>query len=109
MLHGMPVWERTMAYLPALELLAKHKILEEWINIRCGENHRTRQADIQSSANGSVGPEKRMPILLLAYTPTRRSENPPSTKHALSHVQNITTLSILNCTNVGDAEVGYCT
>jgi transcriptional regulator with XRE-family HTH domain len=47
-----------------------------------------------------------MPIFLLAHTPTRRSENPPSTKRALSHVQNTTTLSILKCTNAGDAGGG---
>jgi hypothetical protein len=28
MLHGMPLWERRMAYFPALELIAKHKIWE---------------------------------------------------------------------------------
>jgi transcriptional regulator with XRE-family HTH domain len=44
-----------------------------------------------------------MPIFLLAHTPTRRSEKPPSTKRAVSHVQYTTTLSILNCTNAGDA------
>ena len=47
-----------------------------------------------------------MPIFLLAHTPTRRSKNPPSTQRAVSHVQNATTLSILNCTNVGDAGGG---
>ena len=30
-----------MAYFPALELIAKHKILEQRINIRCGKNDRT--------------------------------------------------------------------
>jgi hypothetical protein len=30
-------------------------------------------------------------------------EHPPSTQRAVSHVQNTTTLSILDCTNAGDA------
>jgi hypothetical protein len=29
MLHGMPLWERRMAYFPALELIAQHKIWEQ--------------------------------------------------------------------------------
>ena len=28
-LHGLPLWERRMAYFPALELVAKHKLLEQ--------------------------------------------------------------------------------
>jgi hypothetical protein len=28
MLHNLPLWERRMAYFPALELIAKHKISE---------------------------------------------------------------------------------
>jgi hypothetical protein len=28
-LHGLPLCERRMAYFPALELVAKHKILEQ--------------------------------------------------------------------------------
>jgi len=29
MLHGLPLWERGMAHFPALELIAKYKILEQ--------------------------------------------------------------------------------
>jgi hypothetical protein len=29
MLHSMPLWERRMVYFPALELIAKHMILEQ--------------------------------------------------------------------------------
>jgi hypothetical protein len=28
MLHGLPLWERGMAHFPALELIAKHKVME---------------------------------------------------------------------------------
>ena len=28
-LHSLPLWERRMAYFPALELIAKHKIWEQ--------------------------------------------------------------------------------
>jgi hypothetical protein len=40
MLYGMPLWERRMAYFPALELIAKHKIWEQRINIRCTERQK---------------------------------------------------------------------
>jgi hypothetical protein len=36
-LHSLPLWERRMAYFPALVLSDKHKIWEERINIHCGE------------------------------------------------------------------------
>jgi hypothetical protein len=37
---------------------------------------------------------------------TRSSENPASSQRTVSHVQYTTTLSILNCTNAGDAGGG---
>jgi predicted acetyltransferase len=36
-LHGLSLWEQRMAYSHALELIAKHKIWEERVNIHCGE------------------------------------------------------------------------
>jgi hypothetical protein len=29
MLHSLPLWERRMAYFPAMELIAKHKIMKQ--------------------------------------------------------------------------------
>jgi hypothetical protein len=34
-----------MAYFPALELIAKHKIWEERINIHCGERQKPDQTE----------------------------------------------------------------
>jgi hypothetical protein len=39
-LHGLPLWERRMAYFPALELIAKHKIWQQRINIHSGETQK---------------------------------------------------------------------
>jgi hypothetical protein len=33
----MPLWERRMVYFSILELIAKHKIMGQCINIHCGE------------------------------------------------------------------------
>ena len=38
-----------------LRLIARHKILEQRIVIRCFENHRTRWTDMEPSANCRVG------------------------------------------------------
>ena len=52
-----------------LRLLARHKIWEQRISIHCSENHRTRWADIEPSANSRVGVglAKWIPIFLLAH------------------------------------------
>jgi hypothetical protein len=37
MLHSLPLWERRMAYFPALELIAKHEKWEQGVNIHRSE------------------------------------------------------------------------
>jgi hypothetical protein len=39
-LHSLPLWEQMIAYFPALELIAKHKICEQDIKIPCGERQK---------------------------------------------------------------------
>jgi NADH:ubiquinone oxidoreductase subunit E len=39
-LNSLPLWEQRMAYLPALELIAKYKIWEERATIHCAERQK---------------------------------------------------------------------
>jgi hypothetical protein len=40
MLHSLPLWEQRMAYFHALELTAKHKIMEQRVYIHYGERQK---------------------------------------------------------------------
>ena len=45
MLYGMPLWERRMAYFPALELIAKHEIWEQGVNIHRSERQKPAEME----------------------------------------------------------------
>ena len=46
-LHRQPLLERRIAYFPALELIAKHKIWEDRVNIHCGERQKPAYSVLQ--------------------------------------------------------------